>query len=67
MFAEFIGPLLLIAPLFHTWARLIGMAAIIGLHLGIMTHISVGIFPWVSITAMIAFLPAAFWDHLIQR
>lgn len=57
MFAEFLGPLLLILPLFHTWARIVGVLAIMGLHLGIVTHISVGIFPWVSITAMLAFLP----------
>lgn len=67
MFAEFIGPLLLIMPFFHTWARFAGMAAIIGLHVGIMTHISVGIFPWISITAMLAFLPSAFWDKIILR
>lgn len=67
MFAEFIGPLLLITPIFHTWARLAGIAAIIGLHMGIVTHMSVGIFPWISMTAMLAFLPSAFWDKIIQR
>ncbi len=67
MFAEFIGPLLLILPIFHTWARIGGMLTIIGLHFWIMTHISVGIFPWVSIVAMLAFLPSGFWDRLIQR
>ncbi len=67
MFAEFIGPLLLILPLFHTWARIGGVLAIIGLHLGIVTHISVGIFPWVSMTAMLAFLPWGFWDTIIPK
>lgn len=67
MFAEFIGPLLLITPIFHTWVRLAGIAAIIGLQMGILTHMSVGIFPWISMTAMLAFLPSAFWDKIIQR
>lgn len=67
MFVEFVGPLLLILPIFHTWARFAGIVMIIGLHMGIMTHISVGIFPWISIVAMLALIPSAFWDKVILR
>ncbi len=67
MFAEFIGPLLLIAPLFHTRARYLGILAIGFLHIGILTHIGVGIFPWVSMIALLTFLPSNFWDKMLPR
>ena len=67
MIVEFVGPILLIFPFFHTWARLIGIIAIISLHVGIVTHIGVGIFPWISMTAIIALLPSSFWDRIIRR
>lgn len=67
MFAEFIGPLLLIAPLFHSRARYLGIIAIGFLHIGILTHIGVGIFPWVSMIALLTFLPSNFWDKMLPR
>lgn len=67
MFAEFFGPLLLIFPFFHTWSRIAGILALAILHLGIVTHIGVGIFPWVAMVSLVALLPSGFWDRIIQR
>lgn len=67
MAVEFIAPVLLISPLFHTWTRYLGILLIVGLHAGIVTHISVGIFPWVSSISMIALLPSHFWEKVIPR
>lgn len=67
MFVEFLWPLLLVFPFFNTWTRMLGIFAIVSLHFGIMTNISVGIFPWISISAMFALLPKAFWDTILPR
>ena len=67
MGVEFIAPLLVIFPFFHTWTRYLGILMIVGLHAGIVTHISVGIFPWVSSISMIALLPSHFWEKIIPR
>lgn len=67
MFVEFIWPALIIFPFFNTWTRFVGIFAIILLHLGIMTNISVGVFPWIAIAAVLAFLPSAFWDSILTR
>lgn len=67
MFVEFFWPLLLILPFWNTGARMVGILLIIGLHTGIMTHISVGFFPWIAIVSILAFLPKDFWDVWVAR
>ena len=67
MFVEFFWPLLLVLPFWNTGARMVGILLIVGLHMGIMTHISVGIFPWISIVSILAFLPRDFWDVWVAK
>lgn len=67
MIVEFVWPLLLISPFFSTFFRYLGIFLIIGLHAGIVTHISVGIFPWISSISMLALLPSHFWEKIIPR
>ncbi len=59
---EVISPLLLILPFRRM--KMAGIATIILLHIGIMTHIGVWIFPWVSIATMIALIPWTIWDAI---
>ena len=56
---EAVAPLLLIAP--GPRHRLAGAAALVGLHLGIALFMRVGLFPFVSIVAVLPFLPPALW------
>lgn len=56
---EATAPLLLIAP--GARCRLAGAAALVGLHLGIALVLRVGLFPLVSIVAVLPFLPPALW------
>lgn len=67
MVTEFVGPVLLIFPFFHNFSRILGITIIALLHLGIMTNIGVGIFPFVSIIALIPFIPRKFWDSFLPR
>lgn len=56
---EAVAPLLLIAP--GARHRLAGAAALVGLHVGIALFMRVGLFPFVSIVAVLPFLPPALW------
>ncbi len=67
MFVEFLAPLFLISPIFKPLSRYIGICAIVCLHVGILTNISVGIFPWISMISMLALLPGHFWDKIITK
>jgi hypothetical protein len=67
MFTEFIAPILLISPIWKTGSRFIGIMLIVGLHIGIVTTISVGIFPWVSMISILVFLPSFFWEKVIKK
>ena len=64
---EVIAPLVLFSPVFTVPARLAGILAIVGLHLGIALTLSIGIFPLIGITCMVAFLPGWFWDSALPR
>ena len=67
MVVEFFGPLLLVMPFMNTWTRYLGIAMIFALHTGIVTHISVGIFPWISMISILALIPSHFWEKVIPR
>lgn len=59
LFVEAVAPLLLVAP--GARHRLAGAAALVGLHLGIALFMRVGLFPFVSIVAVVPFLPPELW------
>lgn len=66
MYIEFFWPILLILPFFHSWLRIVWIGLISILQFGIMTHMSVGIFPWIALISISAFLPGAFWELLYR-
>ncbi len=63
-YLELVGPFLLFISWKKQLARLIIVVLLIVQHLGIALCLSLGIFPWVSIAALVALLPALFWDPL---
>jgi vitamin K-dependent gamma-carboxylase-like protein len=59
---EYVGPFLLLAPLW--WMRLVGVLGFAALHLGISATLRLGVFPFVDLTVLAAFLPPEVWDRL---
>lgn len=64
---EVIAPILLFSPFRTTACRLIAIATLMGMHLGILLTMNIGIFPWTSAFCMLAFLPGPVWDWLEPR
>lgn len=64
---QILGPFLAFVPWRVAWFRLAVVAAFWSLHFGIALCLRLGPFPWVMITAWLAFLPSIFWDFLEAR
>lgn len=64
---EVYGPFLLFAPLATYYFRLMVIAALALFHLGIITTLKIGLFPWIDIASLIFFLPPLFWDAITQH
>jgi hypothetical protein len=64
---EAIAPLLLITSRGRGLPRLAGVAGLLGLHLGIAAFMRIGIFPLVSIVAVLPFVPSELWTRLRVR
>ena len=62
---ELIGPFLLFVPFFFGPIRTIIAFGFVLLQFGMGIALHLGPFPWVASFAMIAFLPAWFWDKFI--
>jgi HTTM domain len=59
---EYVGPFLILAPLWPI--RLLGVLGFGALHLGISATLRLGVFPWIDIAVLCAFLPREAWDAL---
>ncbi len=64
LYLELFGPLLLVIPFFFVFFRLVGILLFLGLQISIGLTMDVGLFPLVSSTALLVFIPAAFWNYL---
>ncbi|HWP60817.1 MAG TPA: HTTM domain-containing protein [Candidatus Acidoferrales bacterium] len=64
---EAIGPLLLLSPLFTAQVRSAAILGFVCLHLGFASTLQIGLFPWIGIVAVLALLPAWFWDKIFTR
>ncbi len=62
---EFLGPFLLISPIWNGPLRTFGVFGFLLLHLGIMSSMAIGPFQWVSMAAITAFLPSWFWERVV--
>lgn len=67
LIGEFAVPLMLLLPIRSGWLRTLGVFLIVSLHLAIITTMTVGLFPLISIASAIALLPTWFWDTLVAR
>jgi len=47
------------------WPRAALAAAFVGAHLGMFLTMHLGLFPFVAVVALLAFLPPVVWDRLI--
>lgn len=59
---EWIGPLLLLAPMGQKWIRSAVPLSFIGFHLGLAATMDLGTFPWICIVAWITLLPSEVWN-----
>jgi hypothetical protein len=64
---ETVAPLLLFSPVWTVTLRLVGIAALVALQVGIWLTLAVGIFPWLAAACMVGFLPSGFWEALLPR
>jgi hypothetical protein len=65
---EWAAPLLLFSPWCTARLRLVLVAALAALHVGIGLCMEVGLFPFVSLAGLSLFLPSEFWNsHLLAR
>lgn len=61
-YLEAFGPILFFMPVCFLPFRLLGIALIVGLHMGLHLCMELGHFPFVSSVAMVPFLPAWCWN-----
>ena len=61
---EWVGPFLLLLPLWGGWIRGFTAVAFIAMHLGFASMMALGLFPFVDVVGLLAFLPSKFWDRL---
>lgn len=64
---EYVGPILLFCPWWHTRVRVATILSFVGLQVGFGTTIRLMLFPWVSTSGLIGFLPTRLWDALARR
>jgi len=61
---ELIGPILVFVPWFNRYFKLLVVTAFILLHLGFSIFLTIGLFPYISMTSWIVLVPPVFWDKL---
>lgn len=64
---EWFGTLLLFCPLFTGPVRTLAVCVFLFMHAGFSASLHLMLFPAVSATAMLPFLPSWFWDRLVFR
>jgi predicted DCC family thiol-disulfide oxidoreductase YuxK len=61
---EILGALLLFSPIFTKTARYCAVASFFCLQLGLLLTLKLGLFPLVSMTALLPFLPTSLWERI---
>ena len=60
---ETYGWLLLLVPWRQGWFRLAAIVLFVGMHVGFELTMTLGMFPWIGISAWTALLPGVVWDN----
>jgi len=66
-FLEWIGPLLVLLPLFNVALRFTVMVNLMLMHLGFLVFLSIGHFPFVSLASLTVLCGGWLWDALQRR
>ena len=61
---ELVGPVLIFSPWLNPTFRYLGVLAFVSLEVGFLFNMQIGLFPYVSITTVLLFLPSSFWDRV---
>jgi hypothetical protein len=64
---ELLAPILMFSPIAHVRVRLFGMALLLMLHTGFLLCLYLGLFPFASMTSILAFTPGRVWDWIGAR
>ena len=62
VWCEFLCPIIMWSPIFTAQTRLLAIFLISSMQIGIATTMGIGMFPFISITALLLFVPSAFWN-----
>ena len=63
-YLELIGPFLMLAPFLWPRMRLVMQILFITMHIGFALNLYIGLFPYVSVTSLLAFTPGWVWDRV---
>jgi hypothetical protein len=66
-YLELLAIALLFSPVRTAVCRLAALPLLVSLHLGFALLLSIGIFPLVSLTGLMVFVPGLLWNHLLPR
>jgi hypothetical protein len=61
---ELLGPFLLLIPFRRAACRGLFVVLFASFHIGIAALLDVGLFPWVAVAILAAFIPSVWWDRL---
>lgn len=64
---EWVGPLMVFIPFRTSFFRCVAIISFILLHIGFGLSFQIGIFPFLSISHWLAFIPSNVWDRLAKR
>jgi len=64
---EWLGPFLLFSPLRTASLRLSVIGFLTSMHVGVAVLLNVGLFPAVSLSGLLLYLPPSFWEALARR
>jgi hypothetical protein len=64
---ELLGPLLIFSPVLRVPLRLLFLGLFLALEVSFIVCLRIGLFPFISITSLLLFLPGEFWDRIARR
>ena len=64
---EWLGPLLIFIPFYNSFFRCVAVGSFILLHVSFGLCFELGIFPFLSISSWLVFIPSKIWDSLAKR
>ncbi len=64
IFLEAVAPIVVFTPVYTAWVRMVVIAAMMLLHLGMGLCLTIGLFPFVMWVGWWIFIPGLFWDRI---